>query len=42
MILYGPSQSWYDMMTHPQTLQEAQRWVLKQNNGRRRELGHAP
>jgi hypothetical protein len=26
----------------PQTFQKTQKWVLKQNNGRRRELGHVP
>jgi hypothetical protein len=35
----------YDLarkLTCPQTLQETQRWVLKQNNITRKELGHVP
>jgi hypothetical protein len=28
-------------MTHPQTLQKTQSWVPEQNNGRKKELGHA-
>jgi hypothetical protein len=29
-------------MTHPQTLEETQMWVLKRNNEKRKELGLVP